>query len=69
MIEGQADKSCPFCNRAQLGLIHHSKHVLQIKCLKCEASGPTAVSEKQAWIRWDRRIDSAYVEPSTEVMK
>ncbi len=44
-------KPCPFCGSTQVAMVFGV-----VRCGQCSCSGPSALTEKQAAIRWNERV-------------
>lgn len=57
-------RTCPFCKREKFTAHWWSDGTLeglrtQIVCDRCGVAGPTKISEKEAWVAWDKTIGRA----------
>lgn len=48
-------KPCPFCGKDHSGSEAIGKSAYWISCYECEANGPSAETEGEAWRKWDER--------------
>ena len=52
-----APQSCPFCGSVNLTMIQsESQKVHKIKCVQCDATGPSTYEHEAKYSKWNKRI-------------
>ena len=55
-VESVPSELCPFCSGTNLRLMWGI--VCRVRCLTCDARGPSATSESNAIAKWNARFDA-----------